>query len=445
MKTRAAVSPGTASFRTWVRRWAVAIVLVILGVAVVISNVSRHDESFSPLDEWVYYDYVQKFPTQGFVHMGEEIGSPALEAMACDGDSFGPRGEPCTGPDGIYDEPELYPQQGLTSADAYTPAYFGITWVSAQVVSVFTGADLLTNARYTGVLWIAFGLIMFVLLLREFRVPAVLQLGLGMIAISQISSYYAFTYISTDAPALAMGSAVAFFGARFAKSGRGGWWLVGASVVAIVFKFVLIFMVGLVAIALMIQAVVTLRRGQPWRGGPKSPGRLIAFALMAAAGALAAQVAWLVIRSAAAVGPSPDQGLSAQISPFAAFRSLFTFLIPSPASAESSAVQFILYPISVLVIVGVIGWFVTQKGWGVERTWSIATLMSATVFAPLLLIALQLMLGTTAPVEQRYALGVMPMFFVAAAIIIRNSFAQWLVLAYGVALVGLTIIGVVPR
>lgn len=435
----------SAHYIAWARRWAVAIVLVILGVAVVISTVSRHDESFSPLDEWVYYDYVQKFPTQGFVHVGEQIGEPALQAMACEGDAFGPRGEPCTGKNGVYDEPELYPQQGLTSADAYTPAYFGITWVGAQMVSFVSGADLLTSARYTGALWIAFGLIMLVLLMREFRVPRVLQLGLGLATISNISTYYAFTYITTDAPAMAMGSAVALFGVRFAKTGRGAWWLVGASAIAVLFKFAFIFIIGLVAIALVIQAIVGLRRADPWRGGPVSPARLIAVPVVAAIAAFAVEAAWLIIRSATAVGPGPDQGVSSQITVYSLVRSLFIFLAPPPITDASGFVQFALYPMSILLMVGVVGWFLTQRGWGIDRTWSMATILSATVFAPLLLIGLQLLLNSTAPIEQRYSLALMPMFLVALASVIRNSFAQWLVLAYGVALVSLTLVGILPR
>lgn len=243
---------------------------------------------------------------------------------------------------------------------------------------------------------------------------------------------------------MAMGSAVALFGARFARTGRGGWWLVGASAIAVMFKFAFIFIIGLVAIALLIQAIVALRRGQPWRGGVLSPARLIAFPVAAAVGAFAVEATWLVIRSLTAVGPGPDQGVSSQITVYSLVRSLFVFLAPPPVSDGSGFVQLMLYPLSILTVVGVIGWFFSQRVWGMARNWSIATVLSAIVFAPLLLVGLQLLLHSTAPIEQRYALVLMPMFFIAAASLIRNSIAQWIVLAYGVALISLTLLRILP-
>ena len=194
--------------RLFLRFWAVAL-LVIVGFSATAINVAVNGPSFSPYDEWVYYDYITKVPTEGFVRQGEAIGAPALEAMACDGDTFGPRGEPCTGPNGTYDRPSLYPQQGLTTADLYTPAYFAPTWAAAKVIQFATGMSLLTAARLVGSLWLVAGLIMLYLLCREFKLSKVLTLGLGLGVIGQIWAHYAFSYISTDAPSLVAGSTIA--------------------------------------------------------------------------------------------------------------------------------------------------------------------------------------------------------------------------------------------
>ncbi|GGK95372.1 hypothetical protein GCM10007382_14500 [Salinibacterium xinjiangense] len=431
--------------RQWISKWAVAIVLVVVGAAVSISNLSQHDEVFSAFDEWVYYDYVVKFPTQGFVHQGEEIGEPALQAMACTGDLYGPRGEPCTGEDGIYDEPELYPQQGLTSADIYSPLYFGITWAGAQVVMLFSGLNLLDAARATGVLWLGAGLILLVLLFREFKVPALLQLGLGLATIGLGTSHYAFTYITTDAPALASGAAVAVLGYKFARTGRFGGWLIATAVMVTLLKVAFLLIVALVAIALVLHALIKLKAGASFRGGPApSPAILMSIPLVALGSSALAELIWLTFRSISSVGPSPDQGLASTLSIIGVLSAAFVFLVARDGiNNTSSMAEIVTAPYYLLVITGVLGWFLTARGSGIFRLWSIATAVITVVAAPLMLVGMQLALHTIAPISPRYALVLAPMLLVAVAAVVRNSVSVWIILVYGVALSGAAFLGLI--
>lgn len=429
--------PRTATLRDrsvdWFRRFWVTVILVAVALAVCVANVAQHSDRFSPYDEWVYFDYLTKVPTQLFVRQGEEIGEPALEAMACYGDTFGPRGEPCTGPDGEYDEPELYPQAGLTTADIYTPLYFSVTWVAAKALELVTGKEFLTAARAVGALWLAGGLIVLVQLMKQFRLRPVAMLGLGLTYIGLISTHYANTYISTDAPGLLVGSTIALLGVRFARTGRGAVWLVAASAIAVWLKTTNIFAVGLIVVALLLYSVMRWR-GKVEAAGPSIRKMLLTTLAMTVA-ALAAQVLWLVIRSATQVGEGPDQGVSGQITLPGVISNIFVFTLPRVGIDVTSAGPTLLNaPSTLLLIAGIFGWFASSRGWDLDRAMSMAVVVSATLFAPVLAIGLQLLNGETSPVTPRYAAPLFPMFLVAIGMLLRNSIAQWTVLAYGVFL-----------
>ena len=66
-----------------------------------------------------------------------------------------------------------------------------------------------------------------------------------------------------------------------------------------------------------------------------------------------------------------------------------------------------------------------------EKSLAIAIVVSATLFAPILAVGMYLLLGDVFPVIARYAMPLLPAFFVAAALMIRNRAAEWAVVAYG--------------
>lgn len=418
--------------RLFIRFWAVAI-LVVVGFSATVVNVAMNGPSFSPYDEWVYYDYITKVPTEGFVRQGEAIGAPALEAMACNGDSFGPRGEPCTGPNGTYDRPALYPQQGLTTADLYTPAYFAPTWAVAKVIQFATGVSLLTAARLVGSLWLVAGLIMLYLLCREFKLSKLLTLGLGLGLIGLVWTHYAFSYISTDAPSLVVGSTIALIGARFVKTGRYGGWLVAASVAGTLLKVTNIFALGAVVVMLVIYAII--RRGADIDGAIPRSRKMIKWAVIAAGSSALAQLIWLIIRRATRVGNGPNQGVSADVTLHSLAGDVFTFFFPRDGINGTSALPILFTaPFVVLVIAGIFGWFINSRGWTLNRAWSIATAASFTLFGPLLALSMQVVLGTGAPVSPRYGEPLAPLSLVAVGMLVRNSLTEWLILANGAAL-----------
>ncbi|WP_159078120.1 hypothetical protein [Homoserinimonas hongtaonis] len=433
MSDEPANSASGGGFKAWLRTSWVAIVLVIVALAMCFSNTAQGSRAFSPFDEWVYYDYISKVPSQLYVHQGENIGEDALSLMACFGDGYGPRGEPCTGLDGTYDEPELYPQEGKTSADPYTPAYFATTWAAASVIQFVTGVDLLIASRAVSALWLAGGLIVLTMFLREFRLRPILILGLGLSYTGLSTTFYASNFISTDAPSLLAGATLGLLAVKFAKTGRYAPWLAIAAAVAVWFKITNIFAVGIVVLALLAHAFFRHRAG--YRSAPPSPVRMAVVAAITAATAIAAEIIWLLIWKASSVGEGPDQGISTDLSPRATIASLFTFLLPRDGVSIGMGWSAIMQaPYAALLVAGVVGWFFRDHHDDRNRAWSIAIAVSATLFAPALMIAFQLLLGEVAPVIPRYTLGMAPMMLLAIGMIANNRISVWLILAYGITI-----------
>jgi hypothetical protein len=70
-------------------------VLFFASLALVGTQVSQ-SEPFSPIDEYVYFDYVAKVPSQILVVSGEMTGPEAREEISCRGVMiYGTYGDPC--------------------------------------------------------------------------------------------------------------------------------------------------------------------------------------------------------------------------------------------------------------------------------------------------------------------------------------------------------------
>jgi hypothetical protein len=415
----------------WIRTAWVPIVLVC--VASVSGGIvtANHSDQLAPFDEWVYYDYVLKVPTQGIVRTGEYIGHDALEAMACDGDSFGPRGEACNNVQDIYSN---YPQQGKTSADLYTPLYFGITWVLGKAVQFATGSEFLTAARATGIFWLVGGLLVFYKLLELLKVQRVVSLGLGLAIIGAPTTFWANTYISTDAPVFLIGSALLLAGVGAVMGRTSPWWLVPIAIVGILFKVTTVLALGLVALFIVLFVLASRKTLERIR-----TVHLLSATAVAVAGALVAQVGWLVLRSRLAVAPGPDQGLATDFLWRNIVGQLSLFLNPGALGGGYDPLlrlpAVLGQPLVLLTVAGVVAFACMKHSGALERSLAIATMVAATVFAPLLAVSMYFVLGDVFPVIARYAIALLPALFVAAAMIVKNVAAQWIVVAYGGILV----------
>ncbi|WP_348786818.1 phospholipid carrier-dependent glycosyltransferase [Leifsonia sp. NPDC080035] len=434
-----ATTPGIAPplhrgrrFRAWTLLNWVPIVLVLASLLVTGVVTVRHTQALSPLDEWVYYDYTLKIPSQGIVHRGETLGKGALEQMSCFGDAYGRRGDPC-GSD--YSDLSRYPQGAKTSADIYPPTYFAVTWAIGEAIHAVTGIDFLTAARLSGLFWLSGGVLVLYLLLRRFGVPKLVTLGVGLIVIASPSTYWSSTYISTDAPVLLAGAAALLIAFRAIDGKGGGWWLVPIAVVCALTKVTTLLGVGLAVLILLMYAL--------WRRGTEPLGRdhrrrLILIAVVSAVAAVAAQVLWIGVRALIAVGPAIGQGVESA-GPIGV-RWLLTmatvFVDPGPLLFAGwnpgwRLPAIVQLPMQWLPIAGVVGALFMATRSIATKAFGIATAVSLVVFAPLLALAMSVALGGVYPVPPRYGIALIPAFMTALALIVRNRLATWLLIGYG--------------
>ncbi len=427
--------PGWAVRRAyWLARLRNSWVPIILVIVACVSGgivVANHSEQLAPFDEWVYYDYVLKIPTQGIVRQGEYLSHTALEAMACDGDSFGPRGEPCGAVKDVY---AAYPQGGKTSADLYTPLYFGVTWALGKAVQFVTGAEFLTSARATGIFWLVGGLLVFYKLLELLKVRRVISLGIGLAIIGAPTTFWANTYISTDAPLFFVGALLLLAAVSAALGRSSPWWLLPVAVLGIWLKVTTILALGLVFIVIVL--FVLWSRDTVDRGRKR---QLLVAATVTVASALAAQVGWLLLRAQLSLGAGPDQGLTTGLLWRNTAGQLSLFLNRGALGGGYDPVlrlpPILGEPLVLLTIAGVVGFGFAKAVTALERSLAVSILISATIFAPLLSFGMYLLLGDVFPVIARYAIPLLPAFFVAVAYIMKNRLAEWSVVAYGVLLV----------
>ncbi len=429
-----------AALKNWV---AIVLAVVSLGYAGAITLL--HSEDLSPVDEWVYVDYLYKLPAQGMVHEGEFVGDEALSILACEGTSpYGTVGPPCAE---RFDDTSAFPNEGLTSAAVYTPVYFAITRVVGDLIHWTTGIGEVESWRLTGPLWLAAGMVVFVALLRQWRVPNGATLALGLAFIASPLAWWTYTYVSTDAPSFLFGAALLLLATGIVRGRPLGWWLVLASVAAVLVKAANLLAVGVAALVLLTAFLFEVRRAH-WTGWrtrrPQLPGRALlalpAFAVGSALAALVAQFAWLRVVGALAVSDlRADQGIAIPLSAEELLAQVVNFLpgalTYSPVSLYVPA--FVYAPLSWLCVAGVLAAF-----WGLRRDDPTRVVVgpvaiAAVTFAPLLAIGLLLLTGQYFTLPSRYGVTLLAGFLLLAGLTMRNRVAQWVIAAYAVALLGL--------
>lgn len=432
----------------------VPVVLLIAAFAMSGTITANHSDALSPVDEWVYVDYLFKLPEQGIVHQGEKIGDEALNIMACDGvQPYGPMGPACGS---NYSDLSEFPFAGVTSADAYTPVYFAITRVVGDAIHAVTGIDQLTSWRLTGSLWLALTVGLLYLLMRQWRVPRLVSLGLGLAFIASPFAWWTYSYVSTDAPSVAFGIMLLFAAVKFGRGQWSGWWVVLLSTAAVIFKVTNILAVCLAALYLLIVWLLELRRTR-WSGlmtrrpdhADRASLALPALAVAAIATSGAAQVAWLAIRRALAIGVPPDQAIGIPLTVQEIVSQIVNFLpgtitanvnLSGSTSLAYAIPPFVVEPLSWICIAGVLGAFWTLKKRSVTTPLIVSITLAALFFAPMLAVILQLFTGAYFPLPPRYGAPILGAFLLAAGMMVKNRWAAGILLGYAIALYGTVLI-----
>lgn len=400
--------------------WIACVVLVLASLGLGLVHVPAH-KSVSPIDEYVYIDYLAKVPTQLFVHEGEETGEYARHYLACHGVrtiGYYPA-KMCKHTKASGDSP--FPNKGYTSADLYTPLYFGATWLMAQPLQFFGVHDLVTAGRYTGVTWLAAAAVLMYLALRRLKIPWEVSAGAALLLVGSLPAYWSNTYISTDATALFAGSLMFFGLALLQQRARGATWLfVVFAVIASLLKLQNLMAVAAAALVLLIQGFLraTATEGSVRRRvGRFFKHPLVLAAIAAVAGGVAAQGVWVVIRKLSAVGPFPDQGVSRPFGKTEAIQEALKFfpgvsigaLNPSDFGLQAVIASTLL---AWVIVAGVLGLLALSHRGSIAETLAGASLVVALLAGPVLAVANIAVSGYYFALPARYGMALLP-FFVA--------------------------------
>jgi len=408
------------------------LILIVASVGVVGYQVS-HPRALSPYDEYVYVDYLAKIPTEGVVRTGEKTGDTARQALACLGVQwYTIKVQPCSGKD--FSDDAVYPYQGYTGADIYTPAYFAVTWVLAQPLMWF-GVDLVEAGRMVGAFWLALGTVGIWLLVRLLRADPLWGLVLGLVVIVTPAVTWSATYISTDAPSLAAGAWMGCLGVWAWSRYRAALILlpVGA-IVAVMLKLQNFAAVGAVALALLVGVLAE-------RSSPQGPavrrnrfarlftdGRALS-AIAAVVLALAAQVAWLAYRSAIRL-PGPGATVDTHQQPLTAYALItesFRFLgsVGGPVDRSGSFAVALSGVLVALTLASLIGLIVGYRVWGVRNlVLAASVLVVALLLGPVLAFFARLTVGYYVPLSERYGLSLLGLFMALIAVYLSAALGR---------------------
>lgn len=428
------------SVRHRVVEWVACISLGVASLGLVFWHVPHHT-TVSPIDEYVYIDYLAKVPTQLVVHRGEETGDYARKYLACHGvRTIGYYPEAmCTNPNSSQEA--RLPNAGLTSADLYTPLYFGATWLMAQPLQFFGVDDLTEAGRYSGWVWLAAASILLYLTLRRWKVPVLVAWGAGVLLVGSLPAYWSNTYVSTDATALFAGSLMLFGASLFSRPNRWSIALLTAFAVGVsLLKLQNLMAVGTAALALVVLAGYEWQNAEStWRHriGSFLRDRRILAAGISLACAVLAQGIWVAIRSAIAVGALPDQGVSTPFGKTAFLNEAIKFFPGVSSGALSPALLGLGAVVAAtvtmwIVVAGVLGLLASSKRGSMDEALAVSTLVVALVAGPLLAIVNIKVGGYYFDLPARYGMSLLPFFIACAALLLaRKTWIAWMLPLFG--------------
>lgn len=337
--------------RTWVPAVLALVALLSTGLAV-----ASHEPSFSPMDEYNYYDYLIRMPGQLVMHTGEFTTLQTRERLSCYGVlGFGTTMGPECG--GDYSDPLNYVFQGKNTSSGYTPAYFLVTYGAAAAIRALTGVEALTAYRFTGGLWLAAAMIVFYLLLRRFGVHKSVILGLGFVLIAAPFTWLANTFISTDAPLLFFGALLVLAAVKVARREWWAWVFVLLSILAAMFKGTSLSAVLIGGLVLLWMSFQRAPTGLARRGGSRAAlrWRALVVAGISVVAFYAVQRAWMEIQVRSTVAAAPNQGVpSVPLTPWVMAKLAASMVVdpinqsidPAPGATHSN-----LYPMPVVLTV----------------------------------------------------------------------------------------------
>lgn len=444
-----ASAPSAPQPAWWRRRGDLLAVLALIVASFVFTTeqVNEHD-MLSPIDEYQYIGYYANVADHGIVRRGEAMPLFARRYMVCNGvrniPEMPPNPQACRKPNSVG-----YPIEGGTTADLYTPLYFGATRALAQPF-VWLGVDFVSAGRLVGGFWLSLGAVFLYLAMRRRNVPIPVAVGLNLVMVGSLAAYWGNTYISTDATALAAGGLAALLTMQALDGRRRALALLPlAGALATLFKLQNLIGFGVAALVLLLVAAYESTQRS---GGAMSRLRAFAVDRRTLSGtatillSIVAQGAWIALRSALAVGEQPKFGFGAPLVGSNLIVELGNFL---PSMGGGALAPYATGPASLpayavatgLAIGGCVGLALSTGVAPVRRVVGVATVLVAVLAAPALAIVVGIVEDNYVPLPSRYAHSLLPWALLSAALLINNPrpWLRWAVLALGAATWGMAL------
>lgn len=411
----------TSRFQRITRVLVAPLILLVASIGFVSAN-SDHAQ-MSPWDEYVYIDYLSKIPTQGIVREGEQTGELARQYYSCNGVGVFGKVAPQNCATDFFGNDLDYPFAGKTTASAYTPLYFAITWVMAQPFIWATGGDIVTGGRLAGSLWLGAAGITLFFTLGRFGVSKLGRYAASMLLIATPAAWTANTYISTDAPSLFAGGAMLLLAIRYAQTGKGAAMIVLTSLFVVALKVQNFIAVVLAILFLLLNYLATRKqletRNRSILAG-KSTGAILGLASTALITPFAFQVLWMIIARMIAVSPGPIAGevmtfgLDELIHESLKFYGSLTLgsIVPAQAAFAWALARVTTW----LLIAGTIGIIVVERRSSAAYSLAVSTIVVSLTAGPALAFALWFMSGNYFELPPRYGLSLLPSVLTLAAI-----------------------------
>lgn len=427
--------------RAQVSRWLVPLLLLAACCGFVGYQVSLHNHT-SPVDEYVYIDYLSKVPEQLVVSKGESTGDFARNYVVCHGVSTAIDPQPALCNSGDISSEDV-PFGGKSTADIYLPTYFATTWLTAQPISAILGTDLVTSARLVGGLWLSSAALLLFACLRRLEMAPIFSGLLPLFIVASLPAWWSTTYITTDATALFSGALVAFLLIRYLQTRRHGWTLIGASLLVVSLKLQNFAGVGAAILALLIVHLIEVRAAHQSGIRPRVRdvvfGRLPRLAGCMAIAPMLMELIWIALRPAVDGGESVDLQIEQPLGKTAFLQETLKFVGSLTVGARDPS----LFNIVGLVLVSIFGLLLTAGLLGntvapanlLARIVSIATLCMLLLLGPALAMATMLAEGYYFPLPTRYGLSLLPFAFIAMVLFFsQNRIWTWVLSGLALAL-----------
>lgn len=400
--------------------------MILASIVFVSANAPTH-EQMSLFDEYVYIDYLEKFPEQGVIRQGEMTGELAREYYSCQGVEVFGKIAPENCATGDYSVDAQYPMEGTNSADIYTPLYFGVTWLIAQPIMWATGSDLVEAGRLAGAAWLAAAAVLLYFALGRLQLSVTVRVAAPLLMIASVGSWLANTYISTDASALPVGAALFLLALRYVQTGRGPWLLIAVSVLGVALKFQ-----NLMAVASTCLFLLLAWASQRWRKPSLSevasadqarPHLLRSSTVLVSVSmlllSLLAQVAWMTVRASVSLGVREDPSAGSPLGLEELVRQSFKFFgkIMNGINVDPNAVVgwALSNAASWVLIAGVLAAVAIEARWSIRYNLAISWLFTIFTAGPALALATFASAGYFFDLPVRYGFSLVPVALAFAA------------------------------